>query len=118
MEDFRFKKWKVYVDAKELFNIIFINYKQFPYDVKNTIGQQIVRSSLSIILNIAEGCGKSSDSEMNRFFNISMGSVYETVANLDILHDNKLVSSLSYQKLYKILLSIKKQLGGFKKKLK
>jgi len=68
-------------------------------------------------LNIAKGSGKSSDKELNRFFNIAIGSINETLAILDILKDNKLTTEDNFDNLFNELRSISKQLGGFKKSL-
>jgi four helix bundle protein len=39
--------------------------------------QQIRRATLSVHLNIAEGCSRKSPSERKRFFEISRGSLIE-----------------------------------------
>jgi four helix bundle protein len=46
---------------------------------------QLVRSSQSIPLNIAEGNGKRSFAERRRYFEIARGSAMESAANLDVL---------------------------------
>jgi four helix bundle protein len=118
MNEFRFQQWKVYKESKILFKLILDIYKKLPNDIKFSVGQQLIRSTLSITLNIAEGSGKQSDKELNRFFNIAIGSIYESVANLDILKDSSYIKEEKYLICLKLIKSIKKQLGGFKKKLK
>ena len=54
---------------------------------------------------------------MNRFFEISLGSVNETLAAIDVLKDNKLINDNEFNDLYNKLSSISNQLGGFKKTL-
>jgi len=71
-----------------------------------------------IVLNIAEGCGKNSDKDFNRFLDISMGSAYETLTNLDVLQDNGFIDKFIFDDIHKKIESITNQLGGFKKKLK
>ena len=44
---------------------------------------QLKRASLSIVLNIAEGCGKPTPKENSRFFSIARGSAMECGAVLD-----------------------------------
>ena len=56
------------------------------------MGSQIIRASFSVVLNISEGRGKDSDKELKRFFDISIGSLNETVAGMDILKDNQLIT--------------------------
>ncbi len=46
---------------------------------------QLIRSSQSIPLNIAEGNGKRSSADRKRFFGIARGSAMESAATLDVL---------------------------------
>ena len=46
---------------------------------------QLIRSSQSIVLNIAEGNGKHSDAERKRYFEIARGSAMESAATLDVI---------------------------------
>ncbi len=117
MNKFRFLEWEVYRDAKELFSLILKIVRKLPKEYRFELGSQIIKSALSIILNIAEGSGKASDKEMNRFFEIALGSVSETLAATDVLHDNKFISDQEFNEIFRRLNSISNQLGGFKKKL-
>ena len=47
--------------------------------------EQLIRSSQSIPLNIAEGNGKRSVHDRKRFFEIARGSAMESAATLDVL---------------------------------
>jgi len=49
----------------------------------SSILDQLKRASLSIVLNIAEGCGKPTPKENSRFFSIARGSAMECGAILD-----------------------------------
>ncbi|MBU3965447.1 four helix bundle protein [Patescibacteria group bacterium] len=118
MDEFRFLNWKVYKDAKVLLGEVIKITSRIPLHLKYEFGNQLVRSALSIILNIAEGSGKNSDKELNRFFDIAIGSVNETLAGLDVLKDNKIISEELFKKLFENCKSISKQLGGFKKHIK
>lgn len=72
---------------------------------------------MSVILNIAEGAGKSSDKEMNRFFDISLGSLSETLAVVDTLRTLEQVDEREWKEIFQKIDDIGCQLGGFKKKL-
>jgi len=85
---------------------------------KFNLGDQLNRSVISIALNTAEGSGKGSDHELARFFDIAIGSTHETIAALDLTRDNKLISDKEFQGLTEDLMSIGRQLEGFKRKLK
>lgn len=117
MKLFRFLDWKVYKDSKLLYSEILKLEKNFSYDIKLSLGAQILRSSLSVSLNIAEGSAKHSDKDFNRFLNTALGSLNETVANLDILRDNSLITEQEFDQLTELAISITRQLGGLKKKL-
>lgn len=118
MEEFRFLNWKVYKDSKELFQAVIKIVNKLPQGLRHEVGSQLTRSSLSVTLNIAEGSGKNSDKELNRYFDIAIGSVNETLAGLDVLKDNKIVSEKNFQELLLKCQNITRRLGGFKKHLK
>ena len=118
MNEFRFLEWNVYKNAKDLVREVYKFTNKFPQNFKYELGGQINRSTISIVLNIAEGSGKNSDKELNRFFNIAIGSINETIAGLDIACSNNLISKQEFEKLVEELKNIARQLGGFKKKLK
>ncbi len=117
MDKFRFVNWKVYQESQELFTFILKLVKKIPKEYRFELGSQVIRSSFSIILNIAEGSGKSSDKELNRFFEIALGSVYETMAATDTLLHNKFITQDEFANVVQKADSISKQIGGFKKKL-
>jgi len=56
------------------------------------IRDQLARASFSIVLNIAEGSGKSSNNDRKNYFTIARGSVFECVAVLDILREQEKIS--------------------------
>ncbi len=60
---------------------------------------QLQRASLSILLNIAEGSGRNSVPDRNRFYAIAKGSVYECVAIIDILNELDKVKTDKLNKL-------------------
>jgi len=68
-------------------------------------------------LNIAEGSGKNSDKELNRFIDISLGSLNETLAATDVLKGTKLITESDFNRIFKLIDEISNQLGGFKKKI-
>lgn len=117
MEKFRFLQWHVYRESKKLLSLIIKIVKKLPKEYRFELGSQIIRSTFSIVLNIAEGSGKTSDRELNRFLEIALGSVYETFAGLDVLKENSMVTEVEFSETSNLLESIASQLGGFKKKL-
>lgn len=87
--------------------------KKFDY-----LANQIRRSSLSVILNIAEGSAKISDKDFNRYLEMAMGSVNETVAGLEVAQEMNLIEKDIFLALENSYSQIVNQLGGFSKKLR
>lgn len=79
---------------------------------------QIRRSSLSIVLLIAEGSAKTSDRDFNRYIEMGMGSCNETASGLDISLAECLISEMQYKEALALCEDVVNQLGGFSKKLK
>lgn len=118
MKEFRFLDWEVYQSSQELLTVCLRITKDLPKEYRYELGSQITRSAFSVVLNIAEGSGKESDKELNRFVEIALGSLYETLAGMDSLRINKFISEEEFDKVRNTIESIARQLGGFKKKLK
>ncbi len=118
MKQFRFLDWRIYREAQGVFLDVLKVVKQLPREYRFELGSQIVRSALSPILNIAEGGGKSSDRELNRYLDISIGSLYETKAALDTFVIGGFYEKEDYEILSKKITELVLQIGGFKRKLK
>ena len=114
---FRFRKFKVYQDAKLLHRDVVRITNGFQKEHFYLV-DQIRRSSLSIILNIAEGSSKQSDKDFNRFISMSLGSVDETMAILEVSHDSGIINSSQLSKFESQLEDISNQLGAFSKTLR
>ncbi len=109
--------FKVYKQAKVVYKNIIRVVNPLPKDWQYDLGKQIRRSALSIILNIAEGSAKKSDKEFCYCLESSITSTNETLAGMDLLFDNKLISKEVHNKLSEQLEGMAKQLGGLIKKL-
>ena len=114
---FRFRKFRIYQDAKDLHRQIITIVNQFPRQ-HFYLADQLRRSSLSIVLNIAEGSSKQSDKDFTRYIAISLGSVDETLASLEIALELKLIKQSQFDNFEAELESLSKQLGGFSKSLR
>lgn len=115
---FRFQDFRVYKDIRLFIKGVFIIADKLPKQFQYDLTSQLKRAAISILLNLAEGCGRNSDKDFNRFIMISIGSVYEVIACLDIAFDNRLISNEIYDKFIKKAEDIKNQLGALSKRLK
>ena len=106
---FPFEKLVVYQKSVTLYVLIVELRIPNLFEHKH-IRNQLLRSALSISLNIAEGSGKESLRDRKNFLHIARGSLYETVANLNILRHSKLIDTTNYEKLYALSTEISKML--------
>ena len=113
MTTFRFKNFKVYKDARKFRQFIRQVLKKFPSEEKYVLKDQINRSCLSIVLNIAEGSAKKSDKDFARFLEMSIASVNEVVAGFDLAMDDGIVSQQELSQIEVEAENVAKQLGGF-----
>jgi len=82
---------------------------------EGSLNDQLKRAMQSAILNLAEGNGRSSTKERNRFFDFSLGSISELSGGIDYaeacsLIDSELSHSLLYdlRKAYNMIRKLKK----------
>jgi four helix bundle protein len=115
---FRFQNFKVYKDSKEFIKSIYTTTKKFPKKEQFGLTAQLRNAAISIALNIAEGSDSGSDKEFNRFIQMSIGSINEVVAALDIALDNGYLDEKTYDSFLSHAESIVKQLSNFSKRLK
>ncbi len=83
---FDFEQLHVYQKALELNKNIFIflkSNKQIDFFLQD----QLKRASVSIVLNIAEGVGRSTKLDRKRFYIISKSSAFETAACLSVINN-------------------------------
>ncbi len=92
-----FEKLIVYQKAKEFNRMINEDVLSIS-SLDRILKDQIRRASLSIVLNIAEGCSRFSKADRKNFFVISRGSTFESVAALDTIKlgiiDNEILTKL------------------------
>ena len=74
--------------------------------------EQLESCSTSVALNISEGKGRYSKKEFKRFCYIARGSLYETIAMLQIFRKKKWIEEKLYNKLYVEAEEISKMLSG------
>ena len=108
---FDFENLEVYKKAKELNNEILQLLKENK-QIDLFIRNQLQRSSLSIVINIAEGSGRFSKPDKKNFYTISRGSVYESVSLLDIILDQKKINLKQYDYFKQKYETVSKMLFG------
>lgn len=75
---------RVWQKAMLLAKMVYGIQKQLPKEEVYGLGDQIRRAAVSVPSNIAEGFGRGSDSEFNRFLSIARGSLFEVKTQLQL----------------------------------
>ena len=105
-----FKKLKVWQKAHRLTLDVYQASATFPREELYGLTIQIRRACLSIPSNIAEGCGRGSDTDFARFLQISMGSSSEVEYLLILSKDLQILTSDDYETLSDDVIQIKRML--------
>ena len=90
---------------------------KFPNSELYSLTSQIRRACYSIPMNIAEGCGKSSDAEFARFLDMSAGSASELDYQLLLVKDIGFIQLEVYQYLIEKLNHIRRILTNLIKNI-
>jgi four helix bundle protein len=78
---------------------------------------QLERASLSIALNIAEGAGRSSRPDKNRFYGIARGSANECAAVIDLLRARGLASEAACSQARELIVRIVQMLTKLQQRM-
>jgi len=116
MQDY--KKLTVWKRAHELTFSVYRVSSKFPKEELYGLTSQIRRACISISSNIAEGCGKDSGAELNRFLQIALGSAFEVEDQLLLSKELSFLESAEYEELNMHVIEIKKMLTALIEKIK
>ena len=110
---FRFREFPVYRDARRFRNDLKELSKQFPREEQYALTSQLWRALDSILLNIAEGSERYTDTDFSRFLNNALGSVNEVVACLDCALDTGYLSAVLHAEHLSKAENVARQLKAF-----
>jgi four helix bundle protein len=116
MKDYRnIQAWQ---KAHELTLQIYKATESFPQKELYGLISQLRRAAVSIPANIAEGYGRTTDLEIARFMDISLGSANEVEYLLLLSADLKYCSKQAADELSHKLVEIRKMLSSFTKTIR
>ncbi len=106
---FDFERLDVYQKAKAA-NVKVFRFIYSSPRLDDEIKKQWKRASLSVILNLAEGTGRTTSADKKHFFTIARGSVYECTALLDVVNSIGATDEATFKELYSLYEEISKML--------
>lgn len=115
MNDFR--KLDVWCKSIDLVEAVYRTTCSFPESEKLNLISQINRAAISIPSNIAEGCGRQTDTSFHYFLSIALGSAYELETQFILSKRLGYLSEESFQKIQNNLVEIQKMIAGLMRKL-
>jgi len=108
---FDFEKLEVYQKIKVL-NIKILKLLKSNREIDDYLEDQWKRATLSIALNLAEGTGRMTGPDKQRFYTIARSSVFECVAILELLSETGEIKKDCAEELYQSYEQISKMLLG------
>ena len=115
MNDFYYRKLKVYHQSKRLVTNIYSLTRSFPLHEQYGLSNQIQRAAISIPSNIAEGMGRFSLKERIHFLEIAYGSLMEVMCQLEIAEQLNYITSDNLTEQENLVSEIASMLIGLRK---
>jgi len=113
-----YKDLKLWQKAIELSTLTYKLTSTFPKDERYGLISQIQRAVVSIPSNVAEGCGRNSDKELNHFLAIATGSSFELETQLLIARNLGFTENVLLEQVLTQLTEVQKMIYGLKNSLK
>lgn len=115
MRIFSFEKLIAWQKARELSLLIFKTSKQFPKEEVYGLTSQMRRCSISIASNLAEGSGRNSPKDKERFTEIAYGSSLELLNQVILCKDFEYVNENEYVKIREKIAEVNMIIDGLYK---
>lgn len=114
---FNFEKLDVRQKAIAFADLIYNETRTFPIEERFGLTTQILRASVSISSNIAEGSSRSSKNDFARYTEIAAGSVFEVVSQAFIAGRQSFLSEDQFRQIYSDAEELSRMLSGLRKSL-
>ncbi len=109
----KFEDIKAWQEARELLKSIYEITSKGNFSKDWELKNQIRRSAVSVMSNIAEGFDRSSDKEFIQFLRIATGSCSELKSQLYAALDQKYIINELFSKIYQKATDVTKLINGF-----
>ena len=108
-----FEQLKVWEWSHRLTLVVYEATAAFPKEEQYGLKSQIRRSCASVPANIAEGCGRGSNTDLARFLQMALGSASELQYHLRLAYDLSYLNPHAYERLTEEVIEIKRMLTSF-----
>ncbi|MGD1946000.1 MAG: four helix bundle protein [Croceivirga sp.] len=113
-----FKKLKIWEEGMQIVDDTYDLVGNFPSLEKFNLKSQLMRCSVSVPSNIAEGTSKSTDKHFNKYIEDSLGSAFEWETQLIIAFRRKYIAKEQFSELSNKIQQLQKMISGFQVGLK
>jgi four helix bundle protein len=114
----RFEDLIFWQKSRKLTRLIYTSTSKAPFRTDYGLREQLQRSSVSVMSNIAEGFGRGSNSEFVQFLFVAKGSLSEVKSQLYVAMDLSYINNVEFNKAYELAEEISKLINAFIKSLK
>jgi four helix bundle protein len=112
-----FKDLKVWQKSIDLAELVYQISASFPKDERYGLTSQVQRCCVSIPSNIAEGCGRNSDKDLQRFLSFSTGSSFELETQMILANRFNYINENTFNTFSNNLSEIQKMIFGLNNSL-
>jgi four helix bundle protein len=109
---FDFEKLEVYKRAEDFSDEVTDMIVKINERIYASIKDQLIRSSSSVFVNIAEGCSNFYRNDKKRYYRIARGSVFESILLLRYMKRRGLVANNKFNEWYHECHEISKMISG------
>jgi len=108
----------VWQKSRELVKDIYVITKKFPKEELFGLTLQLRRAVVSIISNIAEGAGRSTNNDFAHFLDIAQGSAYEAETQIILIFDLEYICKEDFDFLNNKIIEIQKMINKLTQKVR
>jgi len=111
---FPHEKLEVWRLAKVLARRVYLLTARFPKEEKFGLVDQMRRSGVSVMSNLAEGCGRTSARDQAHFSQMAFGSLLELDAQFQLARDLTFLAEPDYQETRASIIELVKRISALR----
>ena len=111
---FRFEGLEIWQLARAYAGEVYDVTARFPGAEKYGLASQINRAANSVALDIAEGSGRGTNRDFDRFLGIAVASVFEVVSGLFLALDRGYIDKATHRRLYEESDKLGRKINSFR----